>query len=193
MKCTNSAVKNGCKYAAKINSFRLLSLTRFFSPNTSLTLVKFLTFHCQNPDFQVFHTSGNPVYQFHSTSWDVSCAGRFYNRAGHCWMKYALTEGRMRWTNRMADVIDWFESRIGMHHFKLPTAFTLVSELKNVLHQFTTLLIHTPTRRALGRAHYLRQWSLSDSSVNVFVVLDLDLELLQLTQLFRVWVKSGYR
>jgi len=62
-----------------------------------------------------------------------------------------------------------------MHHFKLPTAFTLVSELKNVLHQFTTLLIHTPTRRALGRAHYLRQWSLSDSSVNVFVVLDLDL------------------
>jgi len=38
-------------------------------------------------------------------------------------------------------------------------------------------------RRALGRTHYLRQMSLSDSSVNVFLVcLTFDLELLQLTE-----------
>jgi len=53
----------------------------------------------------------------------------------------------------------------------------------------TTVFFTFITRIALSRVHYLRQRSLSDSSVNMFLLcltLIFDLELIQLTQLFPV-------
>ena len=78
-----------------INSFRQLFPDKIFSPDTSLTFSKF-TDSCQIPwHFQVFQTSGHPVYS--ASPWThqyaaASCMSVLISTARHQWTLQAVSD-----------------------------------------------------------------------------------------------------